>query len=215
VESSISFAYITEVTMLSLLSALLLVLLAGQAHAQTADPPVYSVGDEWKLSTGFVRKVVKVEGDVTVFLGYPNCPTCLVHYDKNLILLKIDQENGQPADTGTLGFVPLGPEFKFFDFPLTVGKKWSFSARGLFQNNVVGWSFVNTLEGHEDVTTKAGTFKAFKLRRDVTIQAFESRSGRPSWTDMSWFAPAAKSTVKFTTTNANGRAWELVSYSVK
>ena len=62
----------------------------GQAHAQTADPPVDSVGDEWKFSNGFVRKVVKVEGDVTVFQGYPNCPTCLVNCDKNLVLLKID-----------------------------------------------------------------------------------------------------------------------------
>jgi hypothetical protein len=215
VESSISFPYVTEVTMLSLLSALVLVLLVGQAHAQTADPPVYAVGDEWKLSTGFVRKVVKVEGDVTVFRGYPNCPTCLAHYDKNLVLLKIDQENGQPADTGNLGFVPLGPEFKYWDFPLTVGKKWNFSGLGLFRNSRTNISYVNTLEAYEDVTTKAGTFKAFKLRRDVAIQMMDSRGGRPSWTETSWFAPAAKSTVKFTTTSANGTDWELASYSVK
>jgi hypothetical protein len=71
------------------------------------------------------------------------------------------------------------------------------------------------VEGYEDVTTKAGTFKTFKLRRDVTIQVMDSRAGRPSWTEMLWFAPAAKGTVKFTTTNANGRDWELDSYSVK
>lgn len=201
--------------MLSLLSALVLVLLVGQAHAQTADPPVYSVGDEWKISTGFARKVVKVEGDVTVFRGYPSCPTCLAHYDRNLVLLKIEQENGQPADTGTLGFVPMGPEFKFWNFPLTVGKKWDFSGRGLFRSNPGTWVYANTLEGYEDVTTKAGTFKAFKLRRDVVIQTMDSRAGRPSWTEMNWFAPAAKSTVKFTTTIANGRHWELDSYSVK
>ena len=201
--------------MLSLLSAVVLVLLVGQAHAQTADPPVYSVGDEWKLSTGFARKVVKVEGDVTVFQGYPNCPTCLVHFDKNLVLLKIDQENGQPADTESLGFVPMGPEFKFWDFPLTVGKKWNFSGRGLFRNDTVNYSYANTVEGYEDVLTKAGTFKAFKLRRDITIQVKRSGAGRPSWTEMIWFAPAAKSSVKFTTTNARGTEWELASYSVK
>jgi hypothetical protein len=208
-------SYITEVTMLSLLSALVLVLLVEQADAQTADPPVYSVGDEWKLSTGFARRVVKVEGDVTVFQGYPNCPTCLVSVDKNLVLLKIDQENGQPADTGRLGFVPMGAEWKFWDFPLTVGKKWDFSGKGFFRNNRVNYSYANTLEGYEDVTTKAGTFKAFKVRRDVTIQTMDSRGGRPSWTEMIWFAPAAKTAVKFTTTNANGTEWELASYSVK
>lgn len=199
--------------MLSLLSALVLVLLVGQAHAQTADPPVYSVGDEWKVGR-FVRKVVKTEGDVTVFRGYPNCPTCLVYHDKNLVLLKIDQENGQPADTMSLGFVPVGSEWKFWDFPLAVGKKWDFSAKGFYRGNRVNWSYVNTVEGYEDVTTKAGTFKAFKLRRDVTIHVMDSRGGRPSWTEMNWFAPAAKVTVKFTTTNATGTEWELDSYSV-
>ncbi len=203
--------------MLSLLSALVLVLLVGQAHAQPADPRVYSVGDEWKISIGgFVRKVVKAEGDVTVFRGYPNCPTCLVHYDKNLVLLKIEQENGQPVDIVRLGFVPLGAEWKFWDFPLTVGKTWNFNAPGFFRGTRVNFSYVNTVEGHEDVTTKAGTFKAFKLRRDVTTRTIDTGSGgRSTWTEMIWFAPAVKSAVKFTTTNANGRDWELASYSVK
>ena len=199
----------------SLVSALVLILLVGHAHAQTADPPGYAVGDEWKYSNGAVRRVVKVEGDVTVFRGYPNCPTCLAHYDKNLVLLKIEQENGQPADTGRLGFVPMGPDFKFWDFPLEVGKAWNFSGRGLFRNNPGTWAYGNTVEKHEDVTTKAGTFKAFKVRRDIVIQTMDSRGGRPSWTDTSWFAPAAKTTVKFATTSANGREWELESYSVK
>jgi hypothetical protein len=205
-----------EVTMLSLLSALVFVLLAGQAHAQTADPPVYSVGDEWKLSTGFVGKVVKVEGDVTVTRGYPNCPTCLVHFDKNLVLLKIDQENGQPADIVRLGFVPLGANWNFWDFPLTVGKKWNFNGSGFFRGNRQESSYMNTVEGYEDVTTKAGSFKAFKIRRDVTIRVLDAGSGgRNTWTEMIWFAPAAKSSVKFTTLNPNGRDWELESYAVK
>lgn len=198
-----------------LLSTLLLALLVGQANAQTADPPVYSVGDEWKFSTGFVRKVVKVEGDVTVFQGYPNCPTCLVHLDKNLVLLKIDQENGQPADIMSLGIVPLGPEWKFWDFPLTVGKTWNFSAKRMRQLIPETYLYSITVEACEDVTTKAGTFKAFKLRRDFSRLVRFSTNSRPSWTEMNWFAPAAKSTVKFTTTDRYGTDWELASYSVK
>jgi hypothetical protein len=205
---------VVEVTMLSLLSALVLVLLVGQAHAQTADPPVYSVGDWWKIGR-FVQTVVKTEGDVTVFRSYPKCPTCLAHYDKNLMLLKIDQENGQPADVMRLDFVPVGTDWKLWDFPLTVGKKWDFSAKAIYK----GWRnilwHVITVEGYEDVTTKAGTFKAFKLRRDVTLHVLYSTNGRPSWTDMIWFAPAAKNAVKFTTTNETGTNWELDSYSVK
>jgi hypothetical protein len=207
---------IMEVAMLSLLSTLVLVLLVGQAHAQTADPPVYSVGDEWKISLGFAWTVVKVEGDVTVFRGYPGCPTCLVHRDRNTTLIKIDQENGQPADIVRLGFVPLGANWKFWDFPLTVGKKWNFTGSGFFRGNRQESSYVNTVEGYEDVTTKAGTFKAFKVRRDVTIRTIDAGSGgRNTWTETIWFAPAAKSSVKFTTLNPTGRDWELESYSVK
>ena len=198
-----------------LLPLLLILVLSTQAGAQSTEPPVFTAGDEWIISTGFGRKVVKVEGDVTVFQGYPNCPTCLASYDKNLTLLKIEKEPGQPADTSTLGFVPLGPEWKFYDFPLAVGKKWHFSAPGLFRNYRVNYSYSSSVEGYEDVTTKAGTFKAFKLLRDVTIQNKNSVVGRPSWTETVWYAPATKSAVKFTTTSATGREWELASYTVK
>ena len=153
---------------------------------------------------------------MTVFRGYPGCPTCLVHRDKNTVLLKIDDENGQPADIVRLGFVPLGRSWNFWDFPLSVGKKWSFNGSGFFRGTRQESTYVNTVEAYEDVTTKAGTFKAFKVRRDVTIRVIDAGSGgRNTWTETIWFAPAAKSSVKFVTLNPTGRDWELVSYSVK
>jgi hypothetical protein len=56
-----------------------------------------------------------------------------------------------------------------------------------------------------------------KIRRDVTTRVVgdAGSGGRNTWTEMIWFAPVAKSAVKFTTNNMGGTDWELVSYSVK
>jgi hypothetical protein len=190
--------------MISLVSVILLVVLPQFASAQPADSPAYSVGDTWSWSTGFVRTVVKVDGDVTIMKGYPNCPSCLVYFDKSLNIMKIEQEEGKAADLAAIGFVPLGKDWKNYEFPLEVGKKWNFSADGLFRNNVVHYYGVITVQAQEDVTTKAGTFKAFKIQQDMTTKALDSWGRGGSWTNMVWFAPAAKAVVKFTTTTAVG-----------
>jgi len=85
----------------------------------------------------------------------------------------------------------------------------------LFRDSTVNYSYLNTVDGYEDVTTKAGTFKAFKVRRDVTIQTKSSISGRPSWMETIWFSPATKGAVKFTSTAPRGIEWELASYNLK
>jgi len=198
-----------------LLSLLLLLVLFAQAGAQSADPPTYVVGDSWTYSNGFRPSVVKIEGDVTVFKGVGNCPTCLAHFDKNLVLLKIEQADGTPPDSAIIGFVPVGTDWKLFDFPLSTGKKWSIGAKGLFRNNVNHYDGVMAVQAYEDVATKAGTFKAFKIAREWTIRPIDNRGRGTSWSTTEWYAPDIKRAVKFTTTNPNQKGWELVSYTVK
>jgi len=188
--------------MIYLLALLALTLLPSPVHAQSSGPPTFSVGDEWTLSSGVVRKVAKMDGDNVVISGRENCPTCLQYYDKNLALVKVTRADGTALDTA-VGFVPVGSEWKFFEFPLEVGKKWNFSADGLVRNNVNHYNFVNTVEAYEDVTTKAGTFKAFRIKREVNIRPIDNRGRGPSWTTTEWFSPAAKSLVKWTSTNPN------------
>lgn len=71
------------------------------------------------------------------------------------------------------------------------------------------------VQAYEDVTTKAGTFKAFKIVRDWNIRPIDNRGRGFSWTTTEWYAPDAKWVVKWTTTNPNQKDWELVSYTVK
>jgi hypothetical protein len=203
--------------MIFLLALLALTLLPIPVRAQISEPPIFSVGDEWTYSGGFVRKVVKVDENGVVISGYGNCPTCLVYSNKNFSLIKVTRADGTPPDPA-VGFVPVGSEWKLYEFPLEVGRKWTFSAAGLFWNNVNHYNFACKVEAYEDVTTRAGTFKAFRITRDVTITAnrpMESRSKTFSWTTTEWFSPAAKAAVKWTSTKPEHSDWELTAYTLK
>jgi hypothetical protein len=200
--------------MLYHLALAVLTFLPNPVHAQSSGPPTFSMGDEWTRSTGQVQKVVKIDGDNVVITGIGACPTCLGYYDKNLGLLRATQADGTPPDTSA-GFIPAGGDWKLYEFPLEVGKKWHFSANGIFRNNVNHYDFVNTVEAYEDVTTKAGTFKAFRIRREVSIRPLDNRGRGASWTTTEWFSPAAKWLVKWASTNPNQREWELTAYNVK
>jgi hypothetical protein len=203
--------------MIHLLALLALTLLPSPAQAQTGALPIFSVGDEWIFSTGLVRKVVKLDGDSVVISGYGNCLTRLVYLDKNLAFLKITRADGSPPDTDA-GFYPVGNDWKLYEFPLEVGKEWNFGAKGLFFNYVNHYNYVCKVEAYEDVATKAGTFKAFRITRDISVRAgrpIGTRSKGFSWTTTEWFSPAAKTAVKWTSTNSSHRDWELTAYTVK
>jgi hypothetical protein len=197
-----------------LLALLILALLPSPVHAQSSGPPTYSIGDEWTLSNGVVRKVVKVEGDNVVIAGRPNCPDCLHYYDKALALINVTRGDGSPLDTSA-GFVPVGTDWKLYEFPLETGKKWNFGAKGIFRNNVNHYDNVVVVEAYEDVVTKAGTFKAFRIKREVTIRPIDNRGRGASWVVTEWFSPTAKAVVKWTSTNPNQGEWELTAYTLK
>ena len=169
--------------MIYLFAVVLLAFTAGPATAQSAGPPAFVVGDTWTLSTGLVRKVEKVEGDSAVISGIGTCKTCLVYFStKDGTLVKVEMPDGSAPDSVTVGFVPLGKDWKLFDFPVEVGKKWNFRAKGLFRNAFNNYECAVTVEAYEDVTTKAGTFKAFRIKRDFTIPPIDNRGRGFSWT---------------------------------
>lgn len=200
--------------MRTVLAALILAALTTVAHAQPAAAPTYSVGDTWTFTNRQVT-VVKIDGDTTVMQGVnPICPTCLYYLDKNVTLLKVEQDDGKAPDSAKFPFLPVGPGWRFLDFPLELKKEWRISApafqRGQARNYVVDVQ----VQAYEDVKTKAGTFKAFKIWRQWQIVGrFSGEDAR--WNDTVWFAPEAKTSVKFTSTNRFATEWELVSYTLK
>ncbi len=198
------------------LSLLVLVMLSSSAGAQSAGRPSYSVGDEWTLSSGAVRRVVKVDGDTIVrsTTGMNATCQCLYYFDKNLNIVSIEQVDGKPMDVMVMRSLRVGSDWKYWDFPLQVGKKWSFSAPAFSRGSPIVYDHAISVEAFEDVVTKAGTFKAFRTQREVSIRPNNGSGKTERWIETLWFSPDVKATVKFTST-VPGKDWELAAYDLK
>jgi hypothetical protein len=78
------------------------------------------------------------------------------------------------------------------DFPLTVGKQWKrdYKTTYIGSNKEIRRTAAYEVKGIEQVTTPAGTFRAFKIEID-------DRSGpRDFWVTNYWYSPETKSIVK-------------------
>ncbi len=192
------------------LTGLIVGLLTATAHAQSTEPPTFTVGDTWKRSHGQELTVVSVDDKGTVISGVLlDCPTCLARVDKSINLQEITDANGKPVDVTRLRGVLVGPNWKFYEWPLEVNRSWSMSGQGFFQGQPQRYNINLIVRSYEDVKTKAGTFKAYKIEQSWS-NAYGSR-----WVNTVWYAPEVRSQVKFTTTSPNGTDWELTSYSLK
>ena len=182
------------------------------AHAQSSGPPSYSVGDTWKRSNGLEITVVKVEENGVQMTGFlASCPKCIVHFDKNLTILNITEADGKPVDVTQHSGLFLGSDWRFYDFPLEVKKTWRITPQGWFRGSPARYTIDITVLAFEDVKTKAGNFKAFKLQHEWVSN---TRFGDFRSTNLIWYVPEVKQAVKFTTTGT-APAWELVSYNLK
>ena len=204
-----------EVTMQVLMSVLALFMLATAAHAQSAEAPVYSVGDTWKRSNGTEVTVVKVDDNSYVFRGGRlDCPTCLTQVDKRLTLLGVMDADGKPVDVTQLQGVFIGPTWRFYEWPLEVKKNWTVSGTRTWKGTPQNLTADITVKSYEDVKTKAGVFKAYKMEyRWTGRNAGVDRSF--AWTNTFWYAPDVKQVVKAISTSSGFQEWELESYSLK
>jgi len=78
------------------------------------------------------------------------------------------------------------------NFPLTVGKQWTRDYKGTYigSNKPIARKVTSDVKGIEQVTTAAGTFRAFKLESD-------DRAGpRDYFTTTYWYSPETRSIVK-------------------
>lgn len=185
------------------------------AEAPVAEAPVFAVGDQWRWTGGGSRRVIAVEGDLIV-TPYSNsrCSQCRAYRDRNLTLVKLVSKDGATVADQEIGY-------KMLDFPLTIGKKWH-SDQALVNNATkVAEPYKNAfaVEAYEDVKTKAGTFKAFRIThvQERSHSSFSPDYGRSSRETL-WYSPGAKAFVKREVNTARagwGADWELESYVVK
>ena len=185
--------------------------------------PQYCVGENWKFSHGGVQRVVNVAENTVVMTGAPiaRCPGCLFVLDGNLALRTILRRDGQAATAMDMDYLPFGEGWRFWEFPLAVGKEWRISAKALVRRSEsVRYTAAVKVSAYEDVTTKAGKFKAFKVwRRWNAILGGVGGGNGLDWSESWWFAPEVKNVVKFETTIPvevpGGPQWELVSFELK
>src|SRR5262245_50526918 len=186
------------------------------ADAVPFPTPKFCFLDTWTFSNGGTQRVVSVTADGFAISGVAGCGGgCLTHYDNDLRTLKITAPDGGNPNWQALNFVPLGPEWKLLDFPLAPKKSWRVSSKAMCRGNMAPTTVDARVIAYEDVTTKAGTFKAFKIQYDWAVTFGGEGRGMRNWINTWWWSPQTRSIVKYTTTAPGGQEFELVSYSLK
>lgn len=196
-----------------LVVGLVIAVLVTVAHAQSAGPPTYTVGDSWKRSNGQEISVVRVEDGGYTIKGFLfDCPACLSQLDKHLVIVAVTDGDGKPVNVTSLRVVVVGPGWRFYDWPLEVKKNWTISATGFFKGNPFPYTVGITVKSYDDVKTPAGVFRAYKMEQSWSTK---DDSSTYTWVNTSWYAPDVKNVVKFSSNNPNIKDWELVSYTLK
>jgi len=180
-------------------------------------PPVWSVGDYWKFSDptdpqNYSRfEVSKIDAKKTVAGETFDC------YELTLEQT-VKQGSQYQSLTGTLWMrktdlayvaihipvfgitVSYNPPRKLFDWPLEVGRIWTWVDDSNPPNKV---TYTYKVEGTETVTTKAGTFETFRIsEKDDTTW---------STTRFTWYSSVAGFQVK-TKTDGSDSSMELAEY---
>lgn len=173
------------------------------------EAPTFKVGDEWRYTGGYFIRVVGLEGDhvVTETNLDPSCRSCRFVRDKNGTVVRVLDADGKPVEYALSGL-------KILDFPMRVGKQWSqdLSLRQLSTGAMRPYSNTFKVEAYEEVVTKAGTFKAFRISWRQ-----ESR-GSYAWhgsLDL-WWSPDVRAYVKRAVyTSGWSRDFDLQAYTLK
>jgi hypothetical protein len=173
---------------LRFLAVIVISALSAQSQAFSQDDaikPSYKNGETWLYSAKEGGSTGSVSNPIN---GY---------YELSIVdgKLKIVGVNGSqreeldPRPASLVNLLTFGPNL---NFPLTVGKQWDRHYKVAYYGSrkEVSRKITYEVKGIEQVTTTAGTFRAFRLESD-------DRSGpRDYWTTIYWYSPETKSIVK-------------------
>jgi hypothetical protein len=182
---------------------------------ERCEAPVWTTGDKWTFKradgSNFTNQVVEVKPDF--FVVKAGQDPDLYAYDRATMNVNavIKPDGRQMKATDDMR--------KQFNFPIFVGKKWtdtnSRPAGGLESQRETTFVIDFNVEGIEDLTTAAGTFKTYKIRHKLTMMRGQNPSG---WL-LFWYSPDAKWWVKREVEKSkfwkNFQNIELVSYELK
>ena len=183
----------------------------GVAGQERGDQPLWREGDYWKyrLFDGrrWSEKVVGVERDAYI-VAYGNEKAAI---DRRTLQFKMWLDASGRKIPSLSGGGPL-----FFDFPLYVGKKWGKMVEGkLFDGAPFDYLFSFRVLALEEITVKAGTFRAFKIEQ---VQS-DLQMGATATTYL-WFSSEVKNVIKsqfvgsWGDWNIKGQDFELVEFKL-
>jgi hypothetical protein len=191
-------------------AVVLLAMTAVNLFAQEQAPaPTFKEGDTWRfniVATGFLASSTEMlQGTYEVAYSQGQVKVASLSGDKKEELIT---GQDRPAET-LVALVASSEIFENVKFPLSVGQKWKYSYRW----KAAGVRNANTrnveieVAGIEQVTTPAGTFKAFKLQQT----AFWSRNqgGPYNSTNTYFYSPDTKSVIKSSTSDIDGQKREI------
>lgn len=163
------------------------------------DAPVWSLGDHWTWQRGKDQVSNTVVGTSS---GYA------VRYESG-------------ADVSMNHYNPdfSSPDVHFlqYQFPLTIGKTWSYMVSGTYNGRAYTWRIERKVEAMESVTVPAGTFDS------VRISGHHCNTSDGYCGDfVVWYAPKVRNAVKITWKVAsrywppsqNGISQMLLSYQL-
>jgi ankyrin repeat protein len=178
--------------------------------ATSADTPPIKMGDSYiiesqnpdnpKLNNTTERKVISVgKGKITVASKNIKSKTGsarTIQFTPEWNLISSRNPDGSGLD--------YSPPLKYFEFPLHPGKTWRQTS--IEKNSKTGAVREHTLSATvgnwEDVSVPAGTFRAIKITTQTELLDRATRQKSTS-TDISWYAPNVRRSVKSEVTSQN------------
>lgn len=163
---------------------------ASPAPLPRADVPAIKVGDSWRWIRSD-RRTGQQEADTLRTVKSVSATT-----------IEGEENGGGYVQSTTLALLET-PEFKrsgdvrFLDFPLEVGKKWSFAftQAGKTRPYERRWQYDTEVVAYEKVKVPAGEFDAFKIVSKGFWNSLRDKNSG-SGTTINWYAPAARGVVK-------------------
>ena len=190
-----------------LISSLAIAAASFSSLAQTAEAPTFDVGDKWTFSyenqdtrayTYTNQAVKSADGSAWLYstTSNPKDPHAqsLQRYDYARAI-SVESFDLNPAGGATPGdkFADFSAEESRLQFPLFVGKKYSYQKMGDISN----FQYDVEVKAMEKVTTPAGEFDAFRIEFDGhwhMIKGINNLQGPARCT--SFYAPAVKQEIK-------------------
>ena len=193
-----------------------------QAPAQVPAPSM-RVGDSYvyvsrdpedpRSSVSTRRTVTAANGKVilsSLNLDNKDAKARTLHYDRQWNLIASRSPNGSGRD--------YAPPLQYYDFPLFPGKTWhrTTTETDIKTGAVRTHRASGAVEEWETVSVPAGTFQALRVNLRTELED-PSTGERITGTDLSWYVPEVRRSVKSQTTGRDGsrRVIELQRYEVK